>query len=77
MALTNRERLALELAATPYRYPAVREARALDELGLTPTSYWYFVDTLLDRPDALEAMPDAVRRLKRLRAARAAARRAG
>lgn len=75
MALTNRERLALELAATPYRYPAVREARALDELGLTPTSYWLLVDTLLDRPDALEAMPDAVRRLQRLRAARRDARR--
>lgn len=77
MALTNRERLALELAATPHRYPAFREARALDELGLTPTSYWHLVDTLLDRADALAAMPAAVRRLRSLREARAAARRAG
>lgn len=76
MALTPEERLALELAATPYRYPAVREARALDELGLTPPSYWLLVDQLLDRPDALAAMPSAVKRLRRIRAARAAARRA-
>lgn len=75
--LTDDERAALTLAATPYRYPAVREARALDELGLTPTAYWHLVDTLLDRPDALKAMPSAVRRLRRLREARAAARRAG
>lgn len=74
MALSDPERLALELAATPYRYPAAREARALDELGLTPTSYWHLVDTLLDRPDALEAMPAAVLRLRRVREARRRAR---
>ena len=76
MALSDHERLALELAATPYRYPAIREARALDELGLTPTSYWLLVGTLLDRPDALEEMPAAVARLRRVREKRAAARRA-
>lgn len=75
--LTIRERMALELAATPYRYPAVREARALDELGLTAPSYWLLVDRLLDRPDALEEMPAAVARLRRVRDARAKARRAG
>lgn len=75
--LTIRERMALELAATPYRHPAVRENRALDELGLNPTAYWLLVDQLLDRPDALEAMPSAVLRLRRVREARAAARRAG
>lgn len=75
--LTARERMALELAATPYRYPAIRDARALDELGLTPTSYWLLVDRLLDRPDALAEMPAAVARLRRLREARARARRAG
>ena len=77
MALSDQERLALELAATPYRYPALREGRALDELGLTPTTYWHLVDTLLDRADALEAMPAAVRRLRRVRDRRAQARRAG
>lgn len=75
MALSDHERLALELAATPYRYPAIRETRALDELGLTPTSYWLLVDTLLDRPDALKEMPAAVARLRRVRDKRAAARR--
>ena len=77
MALSDTERLALELAATPYKFPAVRESRVLDELGLNPTSYWALVDTLLDRADALEAMPSAVLRLRRVREARKAARRAG
>ena len=76
MALSDHERVALELAATPYRYPAIRETRALDELGLTPTSYWALVDTLLDRPDALEAMPAAVARLRRMRQKRRSARQA-
>ena len=75
--LTDRERHALTLAATPYRYPAVRDAQALEQLGLSPTGFWLLVDGLLDRPDALKAMPSAVRRLRRLREARAAARRAG
>lgn len=75
--LSDRERLALELAATPYRYPAIRESRVRDELGLTPTAYWLLVDGLLDRADALEEMPAAVARLRRVREARAQARRAG
>lgn len=73
--LTDQERHALDLAATPFRYPAVRESRALDELGLTPTSFWSLVVALLDRPDAEAEMPGEVRRLRRVLATRAAARR--
>lgn len=73
--LTDDERHALTLAATPYHYPAVREARALEQLGLSPTRFWLLVDGLLDRGDALAEMPREVGRLRRLREARAAARR--
>lgn len=75
--LTDDERMALEIAATPYRHPAIRDSHVLEQLGLTPTRYWATVDALLDRPDALAEMPAVVLRLRRLREARAAARRAG
>ena len=57
--LTDRERRALTLAATPFRHPAVRDTRALEELGLSPTRFWALVDGLLDRGDALAAAADA------------------
>lgn len=67
-------RLALILAATPYRYPARREADALDQLNLTPTRFWALVHRLLDDPAAEEAMPAEIHRLRRLREARSRAR---
>lgn len=73
--LTDDERHALTLAATPYRYPAVRDAQALEQLGLSPTRFWLLVDALLDRGDALAEMPREVGRLRRVREARAVARR--
>lgn len=72
--LSIRERMALTLAAATYRYPAVRESHALDQLGLGPVAYWALVDRLLDRPDALAAMPAEVSRLRRLRTRRREAR---
>lgn len=75
--MTIRERMALELAARRYRYPARREADALELVGLTPTRFWATVDRVLDDPDAESAMPADVRRLRRLRDRRAEARRAG
>jgi hypothetical protein len=69
--LTVRERMALEIAATPYRYPAVRDGHVIDQLGWTPTRFWQVVDALLDRPDALEEYPQTVSRLRRLRDSRA------
>ena len=70
MTLSDADRLTLTLAATPYRYPARREADALDQLGLTPTRFWARVHRLLDDPVAEAAMPAEVHRLRRLREAR-------
>lgn len=72
--MTVRERMALTLAATPYRYPAMRERRALEDLGMSPTRFAQVVGALLDRADAEAEMPREVRRLRRLREARARAR---
>lgn len=72
--MTDHDRLALMLAARPYRHPARREADALDRLSLTPTRFWALVGRLLDDPDAEREMPAEVRRLRRLRDARRMAR---
>lgn len=69
--LTVRDHMTITLAATRFRYPAVRENRALDELGYKPTTFWARVDYLLDQPDALREHPQVVHRLRRLRDARA------
>lgn len=74
-AVTDDERAVIELAAASFRYPAVREARALEELGLTPTKFWALVHHLIDRPDVVAAMPVETARLRRLRDRRRAVRR--
>jgi hypothetical protein len=62
--------MALRLAAASYRHPAVRETHALELVGLTPTSFWAMVNRTLDNPEAEQAYPTDVRRLRRLRDAR-------
>lgn len=73
--MTEIERTALTLAATPYRYPGRREADVMEQLGWTATRFWAVVGGLLEREDCEREMAREVRRLRRLRDARAAARR--
>ena len=73
-AMTDDERTAIRLAATPYRWPAVRETHALEQLRLTPSKFWALVHRLIDRPDVVAEMPMECARLRRLRDARAAVR---
>ena len=70
-ALTVRDHMTLRLAFTPFTYPAARATRALQTLNLTETRFWQRVDYLLTQPAALRAYPTDVRRLRRLRDARA------
>lgn len=77
MALSDTERRLLDLAGTYFKYPAVRDAKTLAELGLNGTRAAQIVNALLDRPDAEAAMPMEIRRLRRLRDARRGMRRAG
>lgn len=72
--MTEDERTAIELAAAPYRYPAVRETHALERLGLTPTRFWALVHRLVDRPDVVAEYPVETARLRRLRDGRRAVR---
>lgn len=75
--LSVKDHMRLRLAGARYRHPAQRDTDALEQLGETPTTFWLRVDQLLDDPDAFAAEPQVVGRLRRLRDARAAARRAG
>ena len=72
--MTDDERTAITLAAAHYRYAAIRETRALEQLGMPASRYWQFVDSLIDRADVVAEMPVEVNRLRRLREARAKAR---
>lgn len=74
-AVNVREHMALRLAVTPYKFPAVRESHALDQLGMMPTRFWQYVGALIERADVEAEYPAEVRRLRRLREARAGARR--
>lgn len=69
-AMTDDERTAITLAAAHYKYPAIRETRALEQLGMTASRYWQFVNGLLERADVVAEMPVEVNRLRRLREAR-------
>lgn len=72
--LSVRDQMTLRLAAASYRYPAVREADALEQLGMSAPIFWRHVNTLLDSPAALAALPREVNRLRRIRDARRRAR---
>lgn len=65
--MTDDERTAIRLAAAHYRYPAVRDQHALEQLGLSATRYWALVNRLIDRPDVEAEMPMETHRLRRLR----------
>ena len=69
-----RDHMTLTIAADHYAYPAVRDQHALEHLGMTPARFWQRVAWLLERPEVERERPREVRRLRRLRDARVAAR---
>lgn len=71
MALSTRERMVLTIAGATYRYPAQREEDYTHIVGMNPVRASQVVLALLDRADAEAEMPAVVRRLRRLREARA------
>lgn len=66
--------MTLQIAGATYRYPAQREEDYARHVGHTPARAWQIVGALLDRADAEAEMPAVVRRLRRIRERRAAAR---
>lgn len=74
MSLTVRDHMVIHLAATPYKYPAVRETHAREQLGYGPAAFWQRLNWLLEDERAEREYPSEVRRLVRLREKRAEAR---
>ncbi|MBB3041248.1 DUF3263 domain-containing protein [Nocardioides soli] len=54
-----------------WRYPAAKETAVRDLFGMSMTRYYQLLNRLIDHPAALAHDPLLVRRLQRLRAARA------
>jgi hypothetical protein len=69
--LTERERQILEFEKTQWRYAGAKETAILDLFGCSATRYYQELNALLDRPAAYLHAPVLVKRLRRLRDARA------
>ena len=68
--LTDRERDILAFEARWWKHAGAKEQAIRDAFGLSSTRYYQVLNALIDRPEALEADPLLVRRLRRLRSAR-------
>jgi hypothetical protein len=72
--LTDRDREILAFERHWWKYAGAKEQAVRDLFGMSATRYYQVLNALLDRPEALAADPMLVKRLRRLRAARARAR---
>ncbi len=69
--LSRREHDMLTFERQWWRQAGAKETAIRDRFGVPPTRYYQVLNALVDRPDALAADPLLVRRLRRLRRARA------
>jgi hypothetical protein len=69
-SLSDRDREILEFERHWWKYAGAKETAVRDKFDMSSTRYYQVLNALIDRPEALEADPLLVRRLRRLRAAR-------
>jgi hypothetical protein len=69
--LSRREHEMLTFERQWWRQAGAKETAIRDRFGVPPTRYYQVLNALVDRPAALAADPLLVRRLRRLRRARA------
>lgn len=60
----------LEVERRRWKWAGVKEQHVREHLGMSPTRYYQVLNHLLDDPAALEADPQLVNRLRRLRTQR-------
>lgn len=72
--LDDHQRAVLDFAARTYRYPGARETDIRDTFGISQVRYEQILNALIDTDAALAYAPVTVKRLRRLREARARAR---
>ena len=68
--LSDRDREILEFERQWWKYAGAKETAVREKFDMSSTRYYQVLNALIDRPEALEADPLLVRRLRRLRAAR-------
>ena len=68
--LSERDREILNFERQWWKYAGAKETAVREQFDMSATRYYQVLNALIDRPEALEADPLLVRRLRRLRAAR-------
>ncbi|MGN0064602.1 MAG: DUF3263 domain-containing protein [Nocardioides sp.] len=68
--LSERDRDILEFERHWWKFAGAKEQAVREKFDMSSTRYYQVLNALIDRPDALEADPLLVRRLRRLRASR-------
>ncbi|ANH36983.1 hypothetical protein I601_0531 [Nocardioides dokdonensis FR1436] len=68
--LSERDSQILEFERQWWKYAGAKEAAVREKFDMSSTRYYQVLNALIDKPEALEADPLLVRRLRRLRAAR-------
>ena len=68
--LSQRDREILEFERHWWKFAGAKEQAVREKFDMSSTRYYQVLNALIDRPDALEADPLLVRRLRRLRASR-------
>jgi hypothetical protein len=69
-ALSERDEQILAFERQWWKYAGAKETAVREKFDMSATRYYQVLNSLIDRPEALEADPLLVRRLRRLRAAR-------
>ncbi len=68
--LSDRDRAILEFERQWWKYAGAKETAVRDNFDMSSTRYYQVLNALIDKPEAIEADPLLVRRLRRLRASR-------
>src|SRR5215216_5537545 len=68
--LSDRDCEILDFERQWWKYAGAKETAVREQFDMSATRYYQVLNALIDRPEALEADPLLVRRLRRLRAAR-------
>ena len=69
-SLSDRDREILDFERQWWKYAGAKETAVREKFDMSSTRYYQVLNALIDRPEALEADPLLVRRLRRLRSAR-------
>ena len=72
--LSDRDARILDFEHTWWQYPGAKEEAIRELFDMSATRYYQVLNAIIDMPEALEASPMLVKRLRRMRDARQKAR---